>query len=306
MLKSKKVRVALAGVAAIAIVALVVFAAMQSVSPLRALTRYPLPTLMVEATTMDDCSECHDTSQFHTCQTCHDDHGALELARVPFNSLILLTGDVPKPGYIAVNEILPYVDGPATHVALADFLASRGVADFQAVALATGDGGLVTVERANLTSQALLMPYLDGLRFAAEDLHVSTWMKGITRIVVVGNEKPLRIDGQDTSIGRLLLGPLASVTVEQTDVMLVSPSDSQVRKAKTASREEGAPLRDLVANPDWQTLQVRDAKGQQRTIAAADGAGAVLTVVSGQVTLVLPERGRSQWVAGVVEISSGK
>lgn len=32
------------------------------------------------------------------------------------------------------------------------------------------------------------MPHVDGVRFAAHDLHVSTWLKGIARMIVVGRD----------------------------------------------------------------------------------------------------------------------
>ena len=48
-------------------------------------------------------------------------------------------------------------------------------------------------------------PSGQGVRFAAENLHISAWIKGIRRVIVVGKEMPLVIDGQPTSIGRLLI-----------------------------------------------------------------------------------------------------
>ena len=176
--------------------------------------------------------------------------------------------------------------------------------DFESVTLASRDEGFVTIDRANLTPEALLMPYQDGIRFAAENLHVSTWLKGITRIIVVGAERPLQVDGQATSMGRLLLGPTRSVTVEQTDVMLKSEADGQVRKVKTAARIDGAPVDEIVANPTFDRLLVRDGDGQEHTLTAGEVLGAVLYLVRGQVTLVLPDRGRSQWISDVVEIVS--
>jgi hypothetical protein len=228
------------------------------------------------------------------------------MANVPFNDLILLAGDVPEPGYIAVNDILPYRDQPGTHVALLDFLTEQGITDFQSVTLASRDGGFVTFEPANLTEEALLMPHVDGVRFAAENLHVSTWLKGVWHILVVGTDRPMVIDGQPTSIGRLLLGPTRSVTIEQTDVMLKSESDGQIRRAKTASRVEGVPVEAIVEDPDFPELVIRDAQGQEHTLAAKDARNVVLAQLRSLpgVSLVLPGRSRAQWIADVVEISS--
>jgi hypothetical protein len=272
--------------------------------PLRLLSDYSWAVLAEEMDAMDECAECHETAEFHTCDTCHDDHGAIELSGVPFYAVVTFTGDVPEPGYVTIDEILPYPDQPHTHISLLDFLEAQGVTAFERVTMASDDGGFVTVARPDLTQEALLMPYEDGIRFAAENLHVSTWLKGVKRIIVVGAETPLTIDGQATSMGRLLLGPTRSVTVEETDVMLKSESDGQIRRAKTASRVEGAPIEAIVANPVFQQLAIRDQDGETHTLTAAEARGAVLILMHGRVTLALPARGRTQWISDVVEITS--
>ncbi len=273
-------------------------------APVRSALHYPWSMLAGEAETMNDCVECHEPAKLHTCDGCHDDHGSAEMANVPFNDLVLLQGDVPEPGYIAVNEILPYRDQPGTHVTLLDFLAEHGVDDFESVTLASRDGGWVTMERSNLTNEAFLMPHVDGMRFAAENLHVSTWLKGVWRIIVVGTDKPLTMDGYRTSIGRLLLGPTRSVTLEQIEVMLKSEGDGQVRKGKIAKRIEGAGLGDIVGDPGFDTLRVRDAEGQEHELTATEARGAVLAQMGNHVVLVLPGRGRVQWIADVIELVS--
>lgn len=272
--------------------------------PLRLLSDYSWAVLAEEMEAMDECAECHETTEFHTCDTCHDDHGAIELSGVPFYAVVAFTGDVPEPGYVTIDEILPYPDHPHTHIPLLDFLAAQGVTAFERVTLASDDGGFVTIERPNLTQGALLMPYEDGIRFADENLHVSTWLKGITRIIVVGSETPLTVDGQATSMGRLLLGPTRSVTVEETDVMLKSELDGEIRRAKTASRVEGAPIEDIIAHPAFQRLVIRDRDGETYTLTAEEAQGAVLILMYGRVTLALPARGRSQWITDVIEITS--
>ena len=109
------------------------------------------------------------------------------------------------------------------------------------------------------------MPYEDGIRFASEDLHISTWIKGIRGIIVVGQERPLTVDEQPTSIGRLLTGPTQLVTVEETDVMFKSEDDGQIRKAASGARVEGAPITAIAANPNFTKLVVRDATGAEHT-----------------------------------------
>ena len=120
----------------------------------------------------------------------------------------------------------------------------------------------------------------------------------------VGLDKPLTLDGYRTSIGRLLQGPTTSATIEQTDVMLSSETDGQIRKAKTASRIEGAGLANIVADPGFDTLLVRDASGGEHTLSATEARGAVLAQMGQQIVLVLPSRGRAQWITGVVELVS--
>lgn len=272
--------------------------------PWRLVQRFPLDVLAEEAYTMNDCLTCHEPAKFHTCTSCHDAHGAVELENVPFYAGITFAGDVPNPGYVLINAILPYRAQPNTHLPLLDFLAQQGVADFESVTLTSVDGGFVTITKENLTQSALLMPYEDGIRFADENLHISTWIKGIRRIIVVGREKPLVIDGQPTSIGRLLIGPTQAVTLEQTDVMLQSSADGKIRRASTASRVEGAPVANIVANPAFTQLLVRDIAGKEITLSAEDARGALLVQLRGQITLALPARGRSQWIAGVVALQT--
>ncbi|MGC9521536.1 MAG: hypothetical protein ACP5HG_06600 [Anaerolineae bacterium] len=270
----------------------------------RLLAHYPWDVLVTEANTMNECAECHEAETFHTCETCHDDHGAIELADVPFFAYIAFTGDVPEPGFVLVDEVLPYTEHPHTHIPLLSFLAEQGVEDFETVTLMSNDGGFITIAQDQLTDEAWLLPYIDGIRFAAENLHVSTWLKGITRIVVVGSERPLTIDGSATSMGRLLIGPTRSVTVEQTDVMLASEVDGEVRRASTASRIEGAPVEAIVTQPDFRSLRVTTAAGDTHEIDRDAAEGAMLAYVRGEATLVLPERGRSEWIGGVVELTS--
>jgi hypothetical protein len=280
----------------------------EAMAPAQSALYYPWNMLAGEAETMNDCAECHEAEHFHTCDACHDDHGSAEMANVPFNALVHLAGDVPEGGFIPVNEIVPYRDQPGTHVALLDFLAGQGIEDFESVTLTSRDGGFVTFDRANLTGEALLMPHVDGIRFAAENLHVSTWLKGISRIVVVGVDRPLTLDGYRTSFGRLLLGPTRSLTVDQADVMLKSETDGEIRRAKTATRIEGVPVEGIVDDPGFEQLAVRDADGQEYVFPAREARGALLAQLRGrpELVLVLPEQGRAEWVTGVVEISSGE
>ena len=83
--------------------------------------------------------------------------------------------------------------------------------------------------------------------------------------------------------------------------MFKSEEDGQVRKAKTSSRIEGAPVEDLVG---FNAIVVRDAQGQEHALSADEAEGAILAQIDRQVVLVLPGRGQPQWILGVVEITS--
>jgi hypothetical protein len=122
----------------------------------------------------------------------------------------------------------------------------------------------------------------------------------------VGVDRPLTLDGYRTSFGRLLMGPTRSLTIDQTDVMLKSETDGEIRKAKTAGRIEGVPVENVVENPRFEYLTVRDTEGQEYVLPAKEARGALLAQLRGrpEVVLVLPEQGRAQWISGVVEISS--
>lgn len=269
---------------------------------LRLADHYSGAFLAEEAITMDECAECHDGPDFHRCTTCHDDHGAVEFADLPFYNLIYLSGDVPRAGFMELNQILPYRDHPGTHLGLVDFLESQGVDQFESVTLISGDGGFVTITRENLSDQALLLPYADGIRFAAEDLHVSTWLKGITGIIVVGEDRPLQVAGEATSLGRLLLGPTRQVVVESARVMFKDDLDGQIREAWTASRVWGAALSDLAPDQDFAALIVRDQVGQIWEFDPGQIQAAVLAATADGPTLVFPGQPRSSWVAGVAAL----
>ncbi len=308
MTGKKKLFLTLVPVLVVVLIAAGVVATLEArpLAPVRLATHYPWAMLAEEAQQIGDCTAagCHKPADMHTCSQCHSEHGDAQLSKLTFGGLLMLTGDVPEPGYIPLNEILPYTEITRTHMPLLSFLTANGIDDFESVTLASSDGGFVTIERSNLTPEAMLLPYTDGARFADENLHVSSWLKGVTRIIVVGTERPLRIDGQDTSIGRLLLGPTRFITVEQAEVSLKSDTDGQVRQAQTASRVEGTAIDDVVANPAYRSLLVRSKDGKEQTLTAEEARGAALALVYGEVTLVLPERGRSQWISGVVEIVS--
>lgn len=271
--------------------------------PVALLQEYELSLLWHEGQTMNDCAECHNSVDFHTCETCHDEHGAVELTGVRFFEVVDLTGDVPDPTFVRVNEVMPDQDNMGTHITLFDFLAQNGVDDFESVTFITNDGGLATIERQHLDETAMLVPYIDGVRFVTESVHSSTWLKGISQIIVVGKDKPLLIDGNPTSIGRLLIGETVRLTVEGSNVMLTDEA-GEMSLALVANWAEGARLIPLLADPSPSGIIITNASGETTTLGAEEIQEAILAIVRDSVTLVLPDRGRSAWPTNVLIIES--
>lgn len=243
------------------------------------------------------------SSEFR-CVSCHQLHGAINLSDVPFNALVLLTGDVPEPGWISVNDILPYRYAGQASLSLPDLLQENGVEEFKEVSLISTDGGIVTLARENVTQRSLLLPYLEGIRFQDDNLHVSTWLKGINKIIVVGEELPIVIDGRATSMGRLLREKTLTVVAERSNPMYRSEEDGLVREGEYSHLHTGAPLDDLVAHAGFSTLTVTDAVGQAYTIDARTAEGAILTIYYGRPTLLFPDLHKGEWVSDVVRIIS--
>jgi hypothetical protein len=286
---------------------LVIFAAgsfflWQQALPVKLVSHYSGELLWEEVSQMHECAECHEAEAFHRCSTCHDDHGAVEFSELPFFAMIEVTGDVPNPGFVQINEILPYRDQPHTMLPLQVFLENQGVEEFESVSLTSRDGGFITIPEQNLNERALLLPFSDGIRFASEDLHVSTWLKGLTGMIVVGDQLPLTINGEATSIGRLLLGPTRQVTVEPARVMFVSEQDGEIRDAQTASQVRGAALEDLLGGDLERGIVVKDQDGVEHEYTESELAGAVLTPGRNGTTLVIPDLARGDWIDGVVEL----
>jgi hypothetical protein len=271
--------------------------------PVALLKEYGIGTLWEEGLQMNECAECHTTEDFHDCTTCHDDHGSVELTGVPFSEVVDFTGDVPDPSFLKINAIIPDQDNVGTHITVLDLLEQQGVEEFVSITFITNDGGSSTVEAQYIDETAMLVPYVDGIRFASEQVHASSWLKGIVKIIVVGKETPLTIDGEATSIGRLLLGDTMRVTIEGTDVMLAD-DDGNVSHAFVANWVQGAPLSALLAHSDPGEVIITDASGQTVTLTGEEVANAVIAMIYDKVTLVLPDRGRSAWPVNIIEIES--
>jgi hypothetical protein len=271
--------------------------------PVALLSEYGLHTLWEEGSMMNECAECHSGEGFHACDTCHDEHGSSELTNIGFYEVIELTGDVPDPSFVRVNELLPNQEEIGTFITVVNFLSQYGVEEYVSVSFITSDGGIATIEAQYLDDQAMLLPYVDGIRFASESLHASSWLKGISRIVVVGEEKPLVIEGKATSIGRLLIGETKRLTIEGTDVMLRT-EDGETSHAKVGNWIEGAPLLPLLKSSQPESVTLMDSSGETIELSGEEIVNAVLSIVGDEVTLILPDRGRSAWPTDIVNIES--
>ena len=272
--------------------------------PIALIQEYELSQLWHEGEIMNECADCHAGVDFHTCETCHDDHGSAELAGIRFFEVVDLTGDVPDPTFVRVNEVMPDQENRGTHITLFDFLSQNGVEDFESVTFITNDGGLTTIERPYLDETALLVPYIDGVRFVTESVHSSTWLKGISRMIVVGKDKPLSIDGKETSIGRLLIGETVRMTVEGSDVMLTDEETGETSQALVANWAEGARLLPLLENTSPSVIRVTNADGEIEELSFNEVQDAIIAIVRDSVTLILPDRGRSAWPEDIIKIET--
>jgi hypothetical protein len=275
----------------------------QKPTPVALLMNYGLDKVWQEAQVMNECVECHHASDFHSCETCHDEHGSVIFDNIRFYAVIELTGDVPDPGFVRINQILPYQENFETHITLDEFLTQHGIIDFESITFMTNDGGLVTIPYENLDKTSMLVPYLDGVRFVTESVHQSTWLKAITKIVIVSQERSITIDNEPTSIGRLLLNNSVNMTVEGSDVFLTG-DDGHTRDAFVANRVEGALLLPLLANPETDSVIVKNLQGEKWSFSPTELVNAILSMNRGTVTLILPDRGRVNWPTNVSEVQS--
>jgi hypothetical protein len=86
--------------------------------------------------------------------------------------------------------------------------------------------------------------------------------------------------------------------------MLKGEEDGEIREAQVGSRIEGVPVKAVVAHTGFSELVVHDAAGEAHVLTAEEAEGALLYQMRGETTLVLPERGRPQWIVGVVALES--
>jgi len=271
--------------------------------PYRIITEYPMGMLVDELEQMHECAECHETEVFHTCETCHNEHGSAVLAGLNLYSLVHLTGDVPVTKFIPTNQFFLEEKQKIGQVTVNDFLIRHGVEDYASITFASNDGGFTTVYKDQLSDTSFLLPYEDGVRFADEKLHISTWIKGINRIIVVGNQKALNVGGFTYSIGELMMMDTVRFTVEQAQVMLKSEQDGNIRSGFTAERLEGIELNELLSIPENGIFKVDFLDGESIEKNSEELDKAKLVQIGSEIVLVFPEKSRNQWIFGVSAIT---
>ena len=281
------------------IVALAVMIASLNPVPIRMITDYPMSMLVEEAQYMHDCAECHETEDFHMCDTCHNEHGSADLANLNFYSVLHVTGDVPEEKYFSIYQMFSKRNEESNRVNVFDFLEELGVEDFESITFCSNDGGFSTITKDNLGETSYLLPYEEGMRFADEALHVSTWLKGVDKIIVVTGEKNIHVNGRGYSFGELMLSDTVQFTVEQASVMLANDELGTLKTGTTATRLEGVELKALADINASSNVFVTRKDGTTQTISGEEAQDSKLVLIGENIVLVFPDTGRSLWIEGV-------
>ena len=270
--------------------------------PYRIITRFPVSMIVDDAKTMHKCGECHEAKDFHTCETCHNAHGSADLSGLAFNSTIQLTGDVPEEIFIPSNHIFLDEKQKLDKITINDFLKKYGVDKLKSITLYSNDGGFTTIESDQLGDTSYLLPYEESIRFADENLHVSTWLKGISKIIVVGDEKNISIGGKKESFGELLLKDTVQFTVEQAPVMFKNSTDGLIRTGYTAERMEGIELSKLLTIENEKDYLLKLADGTGVILKGSELTNTKLVLIGSDIVLVFPVKSRNSWIKQIASI----
>ena len=248
--------------------------------------------------------QLHGIEREFRCVGCHGSiHGAVQIETLPYNALVLLTGDVAKAGFVTVNDVFPYRADPPRSVTLAEFVRLYGgTTEFSQLVLVSTDGGRVALDQQYVTEKSLLLPYLEGVRFSDENQHVSTWLKGINQIIVIGKERPVLVSGKPYTMGQLLAGPVVTVSTEAGRAMKANAKTEAIFRGEYAHLHTGAALGSLLGQQQFSALTVVDATGNSVRIPKEKTDAAILTIVDNRTTMVLPTESRREWVFGVTEV----
>ncbi len=294
------------GIAGIILLIAVYLIASAAPVPYRIISEYPIGMIFEESAEMHECAECHETEKFHTCATCHNEHGSAVFAGLNLYSTIHLTGDVPESKFIPTNQIFLEGTQEIGQITIQEFLKQNGVESFSSITFASNDGGFTTIQNDQLGDTSFLLPFENGVRFADENIHISTWIKGITKIIVVGENKDLIISDKSFSLGELMLKDTVRFTVEQAQVMLKSELDGVIRRGFTAERLEGIELGNLIELFPSKSYQLSGQDGEITEVPYDEMINAKLVLIGKEITLVFPDKSRNQWIPGVTAITEVK
>jgi hypothetical protein len=85
---------------------------------------------------------------------------------------------------------------------------------------------------------------------------------------------------------------------------MLTGEEGKTSRAFVANWAEGPRLLSLLENPSPESVVVTDSEGNQIEFNYDEIQDAIIAIVRDQVTLVLPERGRSVWPTKIVKIES--
>jgi hypothetical protein len=269
--------------------------------PVRVITEYPLHGLLAESKMMHECAECHEGEDFHSCDTCHNDHGSVTLEEIDFYSTLQITGDVPREVYLSLNKVFLNNENKIDKINISDLLHDYEINNFEKIILYTNDGGFVTISNENLDANSFLVPYENGIRFIDESLHESTWLKSIVKIIIISSESKLHVNGVPISYGELLPEEAVEFTVERAKVTYKNYDDGITKSAETATRLEGVQLLSIISPESGQDIEVITNENVF-IIEMKDAIKSKISLIDDQIVVVFPITSRKEWIYGVKEI----
>jgi hypothetical protein len=269
--------------------------------PVQILTEYPFHGLLEESRKMHECAECHDGNDFHSCETCHNDHGSVTLKGIDFYSTLHITGDVPREMYLPLNKTFIMEERKNEKINIFDLLQENNINNFDKVIIYTNDGGFVTIAIDNLGDDSYLVPYEDGIRFIDEDLHESTWLKSIVKIIIISSDGKFQVNGMPITYGELLFEEAVEFTVERAKVMYKNSNNGRLKSAETATRIEGVQLTSFLSPEGDQDIEVITNENVL-VFKKKELLNLKITLIDDQVVVVFPNLSRKDWIYGVKEI----
>lgn len=246
----------------------------------------------------DDCSECHEG------------HGSVVNPEVNVNGTIVFTGDTPKDEFIPVSDIftLKQIDlvtlksqndegVPSRGVPVVDFLKAHGVSDFEKIILYADDFE-VTVAKDQMNDETVFVPHTYSVRILSSNMPVSTWLKNIKTIVVVGSESgdSISLNGKDISFGEMLdNGVQSMVNNRRTNGYVYQDKSYQFEAGYVVT---GISVKDLLFKEGYTDFSKVTVKGSDEKTYARDEVlkgSLFLTRDQGSIKLATADKTRPNW-----------